>query len=188
VRLLYALVVDLIEHLQVLRKSMGAPLRLTSLVVKQVLSCLTAELGQAGIARFRANSLSVLRVLEVSPMPLPPSVAPHGIQLASQAVDDDSAVIAPPRVPILETPAGRFATASALLQCGFAHTAAMLAQAHVAALPAQLRALQRQSSIATVEEVLMWLHTGLTIQGAHLLPAGVRDGMLAALKVCASLL
>jgi hypothetical protein len=183
------LALDFTRHAraQVLKRSMGAPLRLTSLVVKQVLSCLATELSQAGIARFRVNSLSLLRVLDSAPIPLDSDrgdfVAPEGIRLVRQAADDDPATLTRAPPPVLETPVGRFATAAALAQCGSAHAAAALVHAHGHALPAQVDVLRRGTPAPAVEAGLLWLHMALTIQGARLLPEAVRDALLAALKV-----
>jgi hypothetical protein len=174
--------------LQVLQRSMTGPLRLTTLVVKQVHSCLIAQLSQPTMARFLVSGVQVLRILETCPVPLSPfHPVPATVLMAWEAIDDETAPLFTGTDSIITSPVGHFAAAAVLLQSGHMHTAHALMRQHSASMVQQVASLQHASNPNSVEEALSWLHAALTIQGGRLLSPEQLAQVIDALKVCTCL-
>ena len=162
---------------------MAEPLRLTSLIVKQVHACLVAELSRVGIAPFHINAAQVHRVLGTSPVVLPPSVTTPAAVALMRATSGDASVPVQRPPSILTSPIGRFASAAVLAQGSCLHSAHSIMVEHAEGVVTQVEALRRNTVPAAVEETLLWLHMALTVQAARLLPTATQSALCTAIKV-----
>eukprot|EP00892_Ulva_mutabilis_P008058 jgi/Ulvmu1/5624/UM023_0163.1 len=161
------------ENLRVLQRSMAAPLRLTSLVVRQVLACMSAQFGQITMAGVCRASALTLRVLETCPVYISTAAeaVPLTVRLARGSLDEASlpSALSPPRRANLKSPAAAFLSAAVLWHAGCMHYAHALADRTSQPLLEQVQAMRGQQPLQAVEDVMRWLHMALTLQAACLL-------------------
>lgn len=173
----------------VLQRSSAAPLRLTSLVVRQVYACLGAQLGQASMAGAHQSGVLALRVLESCTSKSCAKAVPHSVRLARHSFDDAAVPLQliPSFDPILTCPAARFLTATFLWHSGCAHTAHALIASTARQLVQKVSSLRTLQNSGSIQEVMQLLHMALSVQGAALLPSTAVTGLATALQVCFSL-
>lgn len=176
-------------NLNILQRSTTAPLRLTSLVVRQVYACLGAQLGQASMAGAHQSGVLALRVLESCPLRNCCTLSvPNTVRLARHSFDDASLPLQliPPSPAILNSPSVRFLTATMLWHSGCAHVAHALIGSTAVLLVEQVASLRTTQNSSLMQEVLQPLHMALSVQGASLLPSSAVSGLVTALKVLLS--
>lgn len=175
------------ENLRVLQRSMAAPLRLTSLVVRQVLACMSAQFGQVTMAGVCRASALTLRVLETCPVHISTAAeaVPLTVRLARGSLDEASlpAALSQQRPATLKSPAAMFLTAAVLWHAGCMHYAHALVDRTSQPLLEQVHAVRAQQSPEVVEEVMRWLHMALTLQAACLLHSDTARPLREALQV-----
>ena len=174
------------SNLSVLQRSTTAPLRLTSLVVRQVYACLGAQLGQASMAGAHQSGVLALRVLEsCPPRNCCTTSVPNTVRLARHSFDDAALPLQliPPSPAILTSPVARFLTATMLWHSGCAHVAHALIASTAELLVEQVASMRTSQNSSLMQEVLQMLHMALSVQGASLLPSSVVSGLVTTLQV-----